>query len=315
MWPWCCQRSVFPEEDVEENDDVPALATARSLLGNSAAGPLGSFKSAPEDAGAMPDGSGRMAVSFKARRGRRGEALLQNEIRIFRIVQQRLQAREPGYSRIIAFVPERSYLEPQACVTLELVMPYGRDLQEFLEGGLRNVSTLLKAVSQMCEALRFLQDSGIVHGDLKSENVLLNLVHDIKLIDFGLAACKGETQRWPGNNNIPPDMRMRSMPAEFSQDLFGVGFILQHFEEHCPDFTKDVPQAAATRDRLMAREAATRMTLEELVQEPWIKDCRYSSGASSNDVASTISSSNSTPRPLLRSLVSTSRVASPATPQ
>jgi serine/threonine protein kinase len=215
----------------------------------------------------MPDGSGRMTVSFVAKQGKAPktqaarEAALQTEIRTFMKLQK--QAREPGYNHIIEFLQERSCLGPPACLTLELVKPFGCDLLERLHE--TTLSTKIRAVSQVCEALGFLQSCGIVHGDLKCENVLLTSTNDIKLIDFGMAANVGEKKWWPAGDNIPKRMRAKTMPAEFSQDLYGVGFIIQQFIWGSEAFKNEVPQAKATKEGLLA----DRMTLHELVQETW----------------------------------------------
>jgi hypothetical protein len=60
-------------------------------------------------------------------------------------------------------------------------------------------------------------------------------------------------------------MRAMTRPEEFSQDLYGVGFIIQQFIWGNAAFKNEVPQAKATKEGLLA----DRMTLHELVQETW----------------------------------------------
>jgi hypothetical protein len=257
------------EQDLEECSSTSTLSDGdgEQVAPRTSTPSLGNFKSAPKDAGLMPDGSGRMAVSFVAQQSKEPkvqaacDAALQTEVRTFMKLQK--HTREPGYNRIIEFLPERSCLGPQACLTLELVKPFGCDLFERLHE--ITVSTTIRAVSQVCEALGFLQSCGVVHGDLKCENVLLTSTNDIKLIDFGLAANVGETKRWPVGDNIHKRMRAKAVPAEFSQDLYGVGFIIQQFIWGNAAFKNEVPQAKATKEGLLA----DRMTLHELVQETW----------------------------------------------
>ena len=45
----------------------------------------------------------------------------------------------------------------------------------------------LKWISQSAGALAHLHSQGVVHGDLKADNVLLTATEDVKLADFGLA--------------------------------------------------------------------------------------------------------------------------------
>jgi serine/threonine protein kinase len=259
------------DDGEQEAEDCPIKVTPSTSTPSTSTpstSPLGNYKSAPKDAGLMPDGSGRMAISFVAKEGRNPkvqavrEADLQTEIQIFMKLQK--HDRELGCNRIIEFVAELSCLGPQACLTLELVKPFGCDL--FERRCEISPSTTIRAISQVCEGLGFLQSCGVVHGDLKCENVLLTSTNDIKLIDFGMAANVGESRNWPASDNVPKRMRARTMPAESSQDLYGVGFIIQQFIWANEAFTNEVPLAKATKEQLIAG----RMTLKELVQERWI---------------------------------------------
>jgi serine/threonine protein kinase len=286
LWARSAEEEQEDESDTEEEQDddgeqeaeeCPIQVTPSTSIPCMSTSILGSFKSAPKYAGLMPDGSGRMAISFVAKQSSNPkvqavlEADLRTEIQIFMKLQK--HARVPGCNRIIEFVVERSCLGPQARLTLELVKPFGCDLFERR----REMSpfTTTRAISQVCEGLGFLQSCCVVHGDLKCENVLLTSTNDIKLIDFGMAANVSETRKWPAGDNVPKRMRARTMPAEFSQDLYGVGFIIEQFMWGNKAFTNEVPQAKATKELLMS----CRMTLDELVQEPWIgsvQSSRYS---------------------------------------
>ena len=45
---------------------------------------------------------------------------------------------------------------------------------------------------QICKALKAAHDKGIIHRDIKSENVMINLENMVKVMDFGLAKLKDE---------------------------------------------------------------------------------------------------------------------------
>ncbi len=64
----------------------------------------------------------------------------------------------------------------------------GESLAERLEAGPLDAYTLLRLGTQICEALAYAHDRGVVHGDINATNVLVNEECEAKLVDFGCAA-------------------------------------------------------------------------------------------------------------------------------
>jgi len=74
-----------------------------------------------------------------------------------------------------------------------LICPYFKNgnLAKYLEKS--HDADRMKLVGQVAVGLAYLHDHGIVHGDMKSVNILVNDEHKACIADFGLARILGET--------------------------------------------------------------------------------------------------------------------------
>jgi serine/threonine protein kinase len=73
------------------------------------------------------------------------------------------------------------------------IMEYvdGLSLRQLLDTGEVSPKEALAIVPQICDALQYAHDRGIVHRDVKPENILLNRAGQVKIADFGLAKLVG----------------------------------------------------------------------------------------------------------------------------
>jgi serine/threonine protein kinase len=67
----------------------------------------------------------------------------------------------------------------------------GLNLRRLLQSGRMQSQEALKIVPQICDALQFAHDEGIVHRDVKPENILLDKRGRVKIADFGIAKILG----------------------------------------------------------------------------------------------------------------------------
>lgn len=54
-------------------------------------------------------------------------------------------------------------------------------------GRLTDIDLIIKIVIQICEAMSHAHENGIIHGDLKPQNIMLVNKNEVKIMDFGIA--------------------------------------------------------------------------------------------------------------------------------
>ncbi|MFP5352423.1 MAG: Stk1 family PASTA domain-containing Ser/Thr kinase [Actinomycetota bacterium] len=118
--------------------------------------------------------------------------------------------------------------------TYYMVMEYvsGTDLRDVLVGrGNLAPRQAVEVIAAVCDALNVAHTNGVVHRDVKPENILLNRVGEVKVADFGIAAVADADRTSPGGM-IPGTLRYlspeqaRGWDATPASDIWAAGAVL-----------------------------------------------------------------------------------------
>ncbi|HEX2340334.1 MAG TPA: protein kinase [Vicinamibacterales bacterium] len=149
-------------------------------------------------------------------------------------------------ARILAEARSVSALNhPNICTVYEvaedgnrpfIVMEYieGQPLSELIAAGRAPRERVMDVAMQIVGAVAHAHERGVVHGDLKTANVLLTASGRIKVVDFGLArrpavgdAAMTETGYARGTPHAMSPEQLRGAPADTRSDVWSVGVLLQ----------------------------------------------------------------------------------------
>jgi len=114
-----------------------------------------------------------------------------------------------------------------------IVMEYceGETLRKVIEKETLSVKKVLDLAVQICEGLTIAHEKGIVHRDIKSDNIMLTPRGQVKIMDFGLAKLKGATRLTQSRSTLgtasymSPEQAQRENVDQRS-DIFSFGVVL-----------------------------------------------------------------------------------------
>lgn len=121
------------------------------------------------------------------------------------------------------------------------------DLQDRMEQGALSLDETRKIVGQLADALTYAHTKGVVHRDLKPQNVLLDAGGNTYLTDFGIAKAAGNTSQMTATGTImgtpsymaPEQWRSESVDAR--TDIYALGIMAYAMLSGDLPFESDTP--------------------------------------------------------------------------
>ncbi len=141
-------------------------------------------------------------------------------------------------------------------IVMEMVE--GPAVAQLVEDGPLPVAQALAIARRVAEGLAEAHDHGVLHRDLKAENVMLNRAGHAKILDFGLAKVLWGEEREPalsvsgqiiGTPRAMSPEQARGLPLDARSDLFSLGVLLYEMT------TAEAPFRADTNLDTLARIA------------------------------------------------------------
>jgi serine/threonine protein kinase len=180
-------------------------------------------------------GEGGMGVVYKAE-----DTRLKRSVAL-KFLPHGLETHEAERARFLQEAQAASALNhPNVCTIYDIAEADGLQFiaMEYVDGKtlsqilpLRPIQSAVSCAIQIGEALQEAHSKGIVHRDIKADNIMLNSKGQVKVMDFGLAKLKGtlkltRTSSTVGTLAYMPPEQIEGKETDGRSDIFSFGVVL-----------------------------------------------------------------------------------------
>ncbi|MDP9411932.1 MAG: protein kinase [Actinomycetota bacterium] len=186
-------------------------------------------------------------VALKVLRGR----LAEDEVFLKRFRREARSAATLNHPNVVQVYDQRRSEDGRCYIAMEYV-PGGTLKERIAREGPLDPAEASRLASQVAEALRAAHERGVVHRDVKSQNVLLSAAGDAKVADFGIArAADATTLSGPGAvlgtaKYMSPE-QATGLVATPRSDLYSLGVVLYEMLTGELPFEADDPAQARAK--------------------------------------------------------------------